>query len=124
MSTQIRYRLSGEEEQVFLHAAQQSGLQPDAYARARALAPLNPAEGALQQIEQRLGAIEAKLDAPQVAALQPAGLGTVVKGIELEDLVLEIRREMRSGLSAFLVLIDGEPLPEITSSRVQPDSDR
>jgi hypothetical protein len=124
MSTQIRYRLSGEEEQAFLDAAQQSGLQPDAYARARALASVNPADGVLQRIEQRLDAIEAQLAAPQAAPAQPAGLASTIKGIGIEDLVIEIRREMRSGLSAFLVLLDGEPLPDIPNSRAQPDSDR
>lgn len=33
----------------------------------------------------------------------------MIKGIDVADLVLEIRREMRFGLNAFLVLVDGEP---------------
>ena len=107
MSTQIRFRLSGEEEQAFLTAARLAGLSPDAYARVRALTPVDlPAA-----IEQRLADIETKLgeSRTEVHTMGPAAL---VKGLNADDLMIELRREVRAGVSAFLVLLDGEPLSD------------
>ena len=62
MSTQIRFRLSGEEEQTFLQAAKRAGLSPDAYARTRALTPINPEEAMPMALMQRLATMEVMLN--------------------------------------------------------------
>lgn len=122
MSTQIRFRLSGEEEEAFLVAARRAGLSPDAYARVRALAPVDPLAQLPKALEERLAALEAKLGQPSqsvgVTANVPA---TLVKGLEVTDLILELRREQRAGINAFLRLLDGEPLPDIPHRRATPD---
>lgn len=116
MSTQIRFRLSGEEEQAFLEAARRAGLSPDAYARVRALAPVDPGACLVATLDQRLEAMETKLDGgPTTPAIH--GPATLVTGLDVTDLILELRREQRAGLNAFLRLLDGEPLPDIPYRR-------
>ena len=117
MSTQIRFRLSGDEEKIFLEAARRAGLAPDAYARVRALAAVSPGDALVSTLEQRLVALEAKLDAHRAASALDTGPATLVKGLDVTDLILELRRETRAGVNAFLVLLDGEPLPDIPHSR-------
>ena len=118
MSTQVRFRLSGEEEQAFLQAAKQSGLQPDAYARARALAPVNPAESMPLALTQRLATIEvmlAQLSKPQ------GGPGTHVKSLDATDLLLAIRDECVRGVNGFLRVVDADPLDSPLDRRASPD---
>ena len=121
MSTQIRFRLSGEEEQTFLQAARQSGLSPDAYARLRALTPIDPTAALPKDLEARLAALDAKLSDPPAGSPSNDGPTALIKGMEVTDFILEIRREVRAGVSAVLSLLDGEPLPDIPHRRVQPD---
>ena len=118
MSTQVRFRLSGEEEQAFLQAAKQSGLSPDAYARARALAPVSPADAMPMALTQRLTTIEvmlAQLSKPQV------GPSTHVKGLEATDLLLAVRDECVRGINGFLRVVDADPLDSPLGRRSTPD---
>lgn len=115
MSTQIRFRLSGEEEQNFLEAARRAGLSPDAYARVRALAPVDPMAQLPKTLEERLAAIESKLASPPTTP-GSHGPATLISGMDARDLILAVRRETRQGVSAFLVLLDGEPLPDVHDS--------
>ena len=121
MSTQIRFRLSGEEEEAFLVAARRAGLSPDAYARVRALAPVDPLAQLPKALEERLAALEAKLIQPSSGTATAGIPATLVKGLEVTDLILELRREQRAGINAFLRLLDGEPLPDIPHRRATPD---
>jgi len=120
MSTQIRFRLSGQEEEAFLVAARRAGLSPDAYARVRALAPVDPLAQLPKALEERLAAMEAKLgqSRPETGLGIPAAL---VKGMDATELLLAVRREARTGVNAFLTLLDGEPLPEIPHRRTPSD---
>lgn len=122
MSTQIRFRLSGHDEASFLEAARQTGLSPDAYARVRALTPIEPGAKLSTDLEARLDALERRLaalaDSPSRPTAPPT---TVVNGIGIDDLVVEIRREVRVGFNAILTLLDGDALPEIPRSQAQPN---
>lgn len=120
MSTQIRFRLSGQEEEAFLVAARRAGLSPDAYARVRALAPVDPLAQLPKALEERLAAMEAKLgqSRPETGSGIPTAL---VKGMDATELLLAVRRETRTGVNAFLTLLDGEPLPEIPHRRTPSD---
>jgi len=122
MSTQIRFRLSGHDEASFLEAARQTGLAPDAYARVRALTPIEPGAKLSTDLEARLDALERRLAALADSQSRPtAPPTTVVNGIGIDDLVVEIRREVRVGFNAILTLLDGDALPEIPSSQTQPN---
>lgn len=63
MSTQIRFRLSGNDEATFLSAARHAGLSPDAYARVRALTPVEPGATIPPELDKRLEALENKITA-------------------------------------------------------------
>ena len=117
MSTLIQFRVSGDDEADLLAAARQAGMRPVDYVRQSAKLAANRPETALERIEQRLVALEAKMDAPRTASVLDTGPSTLVKGLDVTDLILELRRETRAGVNAFLVLLDGEPLPDIPHSR-------
>lgn len=122
MSTQIRFRLSGHDEATFLQAARQTGLAPDAYARVRALTPIEPGAKLSTDLEARLEALERRLAALANSPSHPTATPTtVVNGIGMDDLVVEIRREVRVGFNAILTLLDGDALPDIPSSQAQPN---
>lgn len=120
MSTQIRFRLSGHDEAAFLEAARQTGLAPDAYARVRALTPIEPGAKLSTDLEARLEAMERRIaelaDSQSRRSATPAA---VVHGIGIDDLVVEIRREVRVGFNAILTLLDGDALPELPASPSQ-----
>lgn len=118
MSTQIRFRLSGEEEQAFLQAAKRAGLSPDAYARTRALTPINPEEAMPMALMQRLATMEVMLNQ---LAKPPAIPGTKVSGLEAADLLLAIRDECVRGVNGFLRILEGETLDSPMSRRETPD---
>lgn len=121
MSTLIQFRVSGDDEKAILNAAEKAGMRPAAYVRQSVKLAANRPEAALERIEKRLVALEAKLDAPKPATQQHLGPSATVNGIGIEHLVGEIRREVRSGLSAFLILLDGDALPDIPHSQAPPD---
>ena len=121
MSTQIRFRLSGNDEATFLSAARHAGLSPDAYARVRALTPVEPGETIPPELDKRLEALESKITA--LAESRPGAVATpatVIQGIEVDDLVREVRREVMRGFNAILTLLDAETLPE-QNSQAPPD---
>lgn len=113
MSTLIQFRLSGEDEQEILDAAKQAGMRPSDYVRHGVKLFVRRPDTALTRIEQRLTAMEAKLDAAPTAQSPSALPSTLVQGMDARDLLLAVRRETRTGVSAFMVLLDGEPLPDI-----------
>lgn len=107
MSAQIRFRLSGEEEKAFEQAALRAGLTPNAYAKARALAPVDPAASQMELV-QRLATLEVML---KHLSRQVTGAGAHVKGLSSDDLLLAVREECSQGVSAFLRIL-GADLPE------------
>lgn len=117
MSTLIQFRLSGDDEQEILAAAKQAGMRPSEYIRQGAKLFVHRPDTALTRIEQRLADMEARLATPSASTMQTGGPAALVKGLNADDLIIELRREMRAGVSAFLVLLDGEPLPDIPHSR-------
>ena len=118
MTTQIRFRISGEEEQTLLKAARHSGLTPDAYARVRALAPVNPDEALPMALLQRLAAMEEMLGE---LSQRKVGPSAQVKGLEATDLLLAIRDECVRGVNGFLRIVDGDPLTSPLDRRAEPD---
>lgn len=121
MSTQIRFRLSGNDEATFLSAARHAGLSPDAYARVRALTPVEPGATIPPDLDKRLEALESRIialaESRSGAVATPA---TVIQGIEVDDLVREVRREVMRGFNAILTLLDAETLAE-QNSQAPPD---
>lgn len=121
MSTQIRFRLSGQEEAILLSAARHAGLSPDAYARVRALTPVDPGAAVPPDLSKRLEALESRIialaESRSGAVATPA---TVIQGIEVDDLVREVRREVMRGFNAILTLLDAETLAE-QNSQAPPD---
>lgn len=121
MSTLIQFRLSGDDEQEILAAAKQAGMRPSEYVRQGAKLFVHRPDTALTRIEQRLADIEARLTTSSAGVMQTGGPAAMVKGLNADELIIELRREMRAGVSAFLVLLDGEPLPDIPHSQAMPD---
>lgn len=122
MSTLIQFRISGEDEKSILNAARFAGMRPAEYVRHSARLAANRPDAALARIEERLIALEERLDglAPTSNRGQ-IGPVTRVNGIEVDALVKEIRREVRTGFNAILALLDGEALPDIPHSQAPPD---
>ena len=118
MSTQIRFRLSGDEEHIFLQAALRAGLSPDAYARARALAPVDAGNAVSMGLTQRLATIEVTL---AQLSKQLSGPSTHVKGMEANDLLHAIRDECVRGVNGFLRVVDADPLDSPTDNQATPD---
>lgn len=121
MSTLIQFRVSGEEEKSIIEAAKHAGMRPAEYVRQSARLASNRPDTALDRIEKRLLALEERLDGI-VAARQtpPAGVSTIINGIEVDDLVREVRREVMRGFNAILTLLDAETLAE-QNSQAPPD---
>ena len=113
MSTLIQFRVSGEDEVELLAAAQRAGMRPADFVRQSAKLATNRPDTALDKIEQRLAAMEGKLDVAPSAKMQLAMPSTQVTGMDASELILAVRRETRAGVSAFLVLLDAEPLPDV-----------
>ena len=121
MSTQIRFRLSGHDEANFLSDARHAGLSPDAYARVRALTPVEPGAAVQPDLGKRLEALESKVS--QLAerqSPQASGPAAVIHGIEVDDLVREVRSEVMRGFNAILTLLDADTLPD-PQSQAPPD---
>lgn len=115
MSTLIQFRVSGEDEQALLAAANQAGMRPADYVRHCTKLAANRPETVLERIERRLAALEDKQAHPGSASVIN-GPATLIKGMDASELILAVRRETRQGVSAFLVLLDGEPLPDLPES--------
>lgn len=113
MSTLIQFRVSGEDEIELLAAALRAGMRPADFVRQSAKLAVRRPDTALNKIEQRLTAMEAKLDAAPSAKTQFSMPSTHVTGMDASELILAVRRETRAGVSAFLVLLDAEPLPDV-----------
>ena len=112
MSTLIQFRLSGDDEQEILDAAKRAGMRPSEYVRQGAKLFANRPDTVLTRIEQRLAVLEAKQTCQPIAPTSEIP-STTVKGMDAHELLLAVRRETRAGVSAFLVLLDGEPLSDI-----------
>ena len=112
MSTLIQFRVSGEDEKAILEAARHAGMRPADYVRHAAKLSANRPDTALDRIERRLAALEDKQAHPGSASAIN-GPATLIKGMDASELILAVRRETRQGVSAFLVLLDGEPLPDL-----------
>lgn len=125
MSTLIQFRVSGDDEKAILNAAEKAGMRPAAYVRQSVKLAANRPEAALEQIQRKMEALEQKVDAAIDARAQPPapmGPTATINGIEVSDLVIEIRREVRIGFNAILALLDGDLIPDITSnSQAPPD---
>lgn len=117
MSTLIQFRVSGEDETEILAAAKHAGMRPADYVRHCAKLAANRPDTVLQRIEERLTALEAKQGQQPLATHSSAIPGTLIKGMDAEELLLGVRRETRTGFNAIITLLDGEPLPEIQHSR-------
>lgn len=115
MSTLIQFRVSGEDEKAILEAARHAGMRPADYVRHAAKLSANRPDTALDRIERRLAALEDKQAHPGSASAIN-GPATLIKGMDASELILAVRRETRQGVSAFLVLLDGEPLPDLPES--------
>lgn len=122
MSTLIQFRVSGEDEKSILNAARFAGMRPAEYVRHSAKLAANRPDAALARIEERLIALEERLDGlSPTNNTQHMGPSAQVNGIEADALIKEIRREVRTGFNAILALLDGEALPDIPHSQASPD---
>jgi len=121
MSTLIQFRVSGEDEKSIIEAAKYAGMRPAEYVRQSARLASNRPDTALDRIEKRLLALEERLDGIGAARqTPPAGVSTIINGIEVDDLVREVRREVMRGFNAILTLLDAETLAE-QNSQAPPD---
>ena len=103
MSTQVRFRLSGDAEQKILEAAEQAGLSVDDYCRRTVLIGSMPLETTLASIEERLSAQEER-EARARAQNAPI-LGQ-------EQFLIEVKREVVAGFNTIIRLLDGPQLPD------------
>ncbi len=113
MSTLIQFRVSGEDEIELLAAAKRAGMRPAEFVRQSAKLAVNSPDTALAKIEQRLAAMETKLDAGPSVQARSALPTALVTGMDASELILAVRRETRVGVSSFLELLGSEPLPDI-----------
>lgn len=120
MSTLIQFRVSGEDEKAILEAARHAGMRPAEYVRHAAKLSANRPDTTLDRIERRLAELEAKVESPASTASTDSP-ATLVKGLDVADLILTLRQEQVAGINALLRLLDADPLPDIPHGQTPPD---